>query len=111
MTTQEKTHTLELSEKELAAILFLSNRAIGGSTHQVWSRCKDILLEFIDRGDFEDKYETLSEECGYYGCFDYNLIEKEWEDFLGVSGVNREIKEKLQENEVLKKQIEQLEGK
>lgn len=99
MTAQEKALTLELSEKELAAILFLLNKANGRSTYQVWSRCKDILLEFIDRDAFEVKHESLSEECGYYGCIDYHSVEKEWEDFLGVSGANKEIKENLREIE------------
>lgn len=94
MTTQEKTHTLELSEKELAAILFLLTRSNGTATNQVWSRCRDILAEFIDRDDFENKHKSLSEECGYTDCIDYYSIEKEWETFLGI-GVENKILDKI----------------
>lgn len=88
MTKQEKMHTIELSESELAAILFLLNKSNGKSTYQLWKRCKDILTKFIDEDDFENKHKSLSEECGYCDYIDYYSVEKEWEDFLGVSGVD-----------------------
>lgn len=109
MTTQEKTHTLELSEKELAGILFLLTRANGKSTYQVWKRCKDILTSHIDQDDFENKHKSLSEECGYYDYIDYHDVEEEWETFLGIGeGVkNKDILDKITKME---KELAELKG-
>ncbi len=109
MNTQEKMHTLEFSEKELAAILFLLTRSNGKSTHQVWGRCKDILTSRIDQDDFENKHKSLSEECGYHDYIDYYSVEKEWETFLGI-GLADENKEILVKITKMEKELAELKG-
>ena len=95
MTKQEKMHTIELSERELAAILFLLYKTNGESTYQVWKRCTSILAEGVDRNDFNDKHESLSKMCGYCGYCDYHSVEKEWGAFLGIGDMNKVALDKI----------------
>ena len=95
MTIQEKIHTLELSEKELAAILFLLNKSNGKSTYKVWKRCKDILVGEEDDDDLRIKHKLLSEMCGYDNLIDYYSVEEEWETFLGITEKNKVILDKI----------------
>lgn len=91
MNTQEKTHTLELSEKELASILFLLSKANGKSTYLIWRRCKDILTGHIDQDDLRNKQKSLSAEIGYSDYIDYHAVEEEWETFLGIGYENKDL--------------------
>lgn len=93
MTTQEKMHTLELNEKELAAIFFLLASSNGKATHRVWERCNEILTNSVDFDDFETKHKSLSEVCGYPDLVDYYSVEKEWETFLGIGNRHSEVGE------------------
>lgn len=95
MTTQEKTHTLELSEKELAAILFLMTKSNGKATYLVWKRCRDILAWHIDQDDFENKHKSLSEDSAYDDYIDYHTVEEEWEAFLGIGYENKDLLNKI----------------
>lgn len=106
-TPQEKKHTLELSEQELAAILFLLTRSNGKSTFQVWKRCKDILVESTDNDDFEIKHKLLSGMCGYDDYIDYYSVEKEWETFLGIVDTD---KAKLDKIAMLERELSELKG-
>lgn len=89
MTVHKKMHTIELSEKEIAAILFLLTKFNGVSTLRFWEFCKDALVEPADFDAYMRKHKSLSNVCGYNDPIRYHLISKDWEAFLGIGdGVN-----------------------
>lgn len=107
MTTQEKTHMLELSEREIAAILFLLTKSNGTSNYRVWKLCRDILVKTAYREVFINKHKSLSEVCGYHNTIDYCSVEKEWETFLGI-GISEKNKALLDKIADMEKELAEL---
>lgn len=93
MTKQEKTHTIELTEHELAKVLFVM-RYVNG---EVYGRslttfafeklgAKEVGMDAID-----SKIKELARTANLPKLIDYYAIQKEWEAFLGIGGKNKDI--------------------
>jgi len=97
MTTQEKMHTIELSENELARVLFVMryvNGEIYGEPITSLAFEKLGVRELgIDATNF--KVMELVKVSNIPRKIDYYSIQKEWEAFLGIGGENKEILDKI----------------
>lgn len=86
MTTKEKMHTIEVSEQELARVLFVM-RSINGKVYgkTIASIAYDKLgLSRMGTSALDAKIRGLAETADLPKRIDYNTIQDEWEAFLGV---------------------------
>lgn len=96
-TTKEKLRTVELSEEELALIMFLLYKVNGSASPRLWGRCRGILDKNLGFGGIEDKHNLLSKKCGYDNFINYRSVAKEWEALLGIGeeAKNQEVLNKI----------------
>ena len=91
MTAKEKMYTIEISEKELARVLFVM-RSVNGKVYGKaisYSALGKLMTDRIGTDTLEDKRRVLAEKANLPKCIDYYLVQDEWESFLGISdGVN-----------------------
>lgn len=91
MTTQEKMHTIEISEHELARVLFVM-RSVNGKVYDKpisYSAFEKLGLGRIGTSALEVKRSGLTAKANLPKRIDYYLIQDEWEAFLGIGdGVN-----------------------
>lgn len=97
MTTKEKMHTIEISEQELAIIMFSVYKVNGSASFRLWRRCRGILDKRTGSIGIEDKHNLLSKVCGYNNFIDYHTVAEEWEAFLGIGEEvnNKDILDKI----------------
>ena len=90
-TTKEKMHTIEISEQELARVLFVMqsiNGKVYGKTIESIAYQK-LGLRRRDPSTFYAKIRDLAETANLPKRIDYYSIQNEWESFLGIGdGVN-----------------------
>ena len=98
-TTQEKIHTIEISEHELARVLFVM-RAINGKVYgkTIASIAYEKLgLSRMGPSALDTKIRDLAKTADLPKRIDYYSIQDEWEAFLGIGdGVKyKEILDKI----------------
>lgn len=95
--TKEKLHTVELSEEELALIMFLVYKVNGSAALRLWGRCRGILDKNLGFSGIEDKHNLLSKVCGYNNPINYRSVSQEWEALLGIGeeAKNQEVLNKI----------------
>lgn len=98
-----KMYTLEVSETELARVMFVMGRVNGLTDGEsVYSQAYDIFG--FENHSFED-YHALYEALGL-SCIDYLLVREEWEKALGVGKFKKSPLEERIEN--LEKELDEL---
>lgn len=98
-TTKEKMHTIEISEHELARVLFVMqsiNGKVYGKTIESIAYQK-LGLRRMDPSALDVKIRNLTETANLPKRIDYYSIQDEWESFLGIGdGVKyKEILDKI----------------
>lgn len=98
-----KMYTLEVSETELARVMFVMGW-VNGPTDEgsVYSQAYDIFG--FENNSFED-YRALSEALGL-SCIDYLLVQEEWEKALGIGKFKKSPVQQRIEN--LEKELDEL---
>lgn len=97
MTTQKKMHTIELTEHELARVLFVM-RCVNG---ELYARSltsfafEKLGVQEIGIDALESKVGELAKAANLPKRIDYYAVQKEWEAFLGIGGENKEILDKI----------------
>lgn len=98
-----KMYTLEVSETELARVMFVMGRVNGLTDGEsVYSQAYDIFG--FENHSFED-YHALYEALGL-SCIDYLLVREEWEKALGVGKFKKSPVQQRIEN--LEKELDEL---
>lgn len=91
MTSKEKMHTIEISEHELARVLFVMqsiNGKVYGKTIESIAYQK-LGLRRMDPSRLVAKIRDLAETANLPKRIDYYSIQDEWESFLGIGdGIN-----------------------
>ena len=109
MNKQAKLHTIELTENELAKVLFVM-RNTNGRNH---GRCiTSIALEAlgakdIDSGALHSKAIKLARTADIPTFLNYYEIQKEWEEFLGIGRIAQGTLDRIAE---LEKELAELKG-
>lgn len=114
MPTQEKQtkmHTIELTEHELARVLFVMRYVNGKVYGKPFTSLafEKLGAKEIGIGDLEPKAKELAKTTNIPSCMDYYAIQKEWETFLGVGeeAKNTDILDKIAKME---KELAELKG-
>lgn len=99
MTTQEKMHTIELTEQELARVLFVMSR-VNGEIHGesvVYLAIEKLNLNQLSASALSSKIDSLARTANLPKIIDYYPIQKEWETFLGIGDEvkNKDILDKI----------------
>ena len=89
MTTQEKQakmYTIELTENELARVLFVMRYVNGKVYGKPFTSLafEKLGAKEIGIGELEPKARELAKTTNIPSCMDYYAIQKEWEAFLGI---------------------------
>jgi len=102
MTKQEKMHTVELTEQELARVLFVMG-SVGAElygksiqTHAYEKLKVEYIKDSIGEVKFYAAVDRFYEKAKLPNCnINYYSIQKEWETFLGIGGKNKDILGKI----------------
>lgn len=99
MNTQEKMHTIELTEQELARVLFVMSR-VNGEVHGTsitYIAFEKLNLKRMGGLKLDSKKEDLAKTANLPVIIDYYAIQKEWEAFLGIGedAKNKEILDRI----------------
>lgn len=109
--TQEKIHTIEVSEHELARLLF-AMRSMNGKVYGKaisYSAFEKLGLDRIGTSALSVKRRELAKAANIPERLDYYLVQDEWESFLGIGdGVN--YKSVLDKIISLEKELAELKG-
>ena len=100
-----KTYTLEVSETELARVMFVMGKVNGHTDGEtVYSQANNLLGV---RGTYgaDDAYLKLHNMLGT-GTIDYNHIQDEWEEALGIGETKKSLIQQRIEN--LEKELDEL---
>lgn len=98
-----KTYTLEVSETELARVLFVMGKVNGITDGEaVYSQACNI---FGFENGIGEGYRALHEVLGT-GCIDYLLVKEEWEKSLGIGKFKKSPVQQRIEN--LEKELDEL---
>ena len=105
MTAQAKMHTIEITEQELARVLFVMSKVNGeiygkGIPSLAFEKL-NINLNHIDGRILYSKIKELAGAANLPKLIDYYPIQKEWEAFLGIGEEvkNKEILDKIADME------------
>ena len=93
MTVHEKIHTIEISEQELARVLFVMRNANGREDYgrSITSLAAEKLgAEEIGFDVLHPKAMDLAKRAKIPTFINYFEIQKEWESFLGIGDVVKE---------------------
>ena len=101
-----KTYVLEVSETELARILFVMGKANGHTDgYSAYSQAYDIFGLDEREGAIKEAYHSLHEWLGV-GFIDYNIVQEKWEKALGVGRFKKSPVQQRIEN--LEKELDEL---
>lgn len=109
--THEKTHTIELTEHELARVLFVM-RTINGKVYgkTIASTAYEKLgLSRMGPSALDTKIRELAETADLPKRIDYYAIQDEWEAFLGI-GDGVKYKEILDKIISMERELAELKG-
>lgn len=109
---QEKMHTIEVSEHELARVLFVMrsmNGELYGSKVIAYSAFEKLGLDRIGASALDTKRRDLAETANLPKQIDYCSVQDEWEAFLGI-GDGVKYKTVLDKIISLEKELAQLKG-
>lgn len=101
-----KTYVLEVSETELARILFVMGKSNGHTDgYSAYSQAYDI-FGLDEREDaVKEAYRYLHGDLGMH-YVDYNTVQEEWEEALGIGKFKKSPVQQRIEN--LEKELEEL---
>lgn len=100
-----KMYTLEVSETELARVMFVMGKANGHTDGEsVYSQANNLLGVWGMYG-VDDVYMTLRNKLAR-GTIDYNYIQEEWERALGIGESKKSAVQQRIEN--LEKELDEL---
>lgn len=94
---QEKMHTIELTEQELARVLFVMSTVNGevfGKSIMSYAYDK-LKAKDIGLGNVYSAIEELTKTANLPKLIVYYAIQKEWETFLGIGCKNKDILDKI----------------
>lgn len=98
-----KTYTLEVSETELARVMFVMGKANGFTEGETVFNQACNILGFENNSDAV--YYALHEALGT-SIIDYNTVQKEWEKVLGIGEFKKSNVQQRIEN--LEKELDEL---
>lgn len=109
MSKQEKMYTIELTEHELARVLFVMNMVNGKiyGSNIAWLAFDKLNLKQVGASAVRSKIEELSRTANLPILINYYPIQKEWETFLGI-GIGEEKKALLRKIANMEKELTEL---
>ena len=110
MTKRAKMHTLELTETEIARVLFVMKSVYGEEVYgrRITSSILDKLgLEGMAFDDLHSKWEELAKVANIPKAIYYYVVQKEWESFLGIGGMDQVTLDKIAK---LERELAELKG-